>query len=466
MNIPKVKSIPKWTQLPSPNIFSNCQLSMQLGVDQPEIELRQQMESLQIELDLTRKEYTKNMQQIQKFQTLLQDINEQIRDNLDERKTLTIITQELFELLQLHCCQIELYNPCLTSATVTYEYSSSLPYCQGLIRAIADFPQVYQDLLAKQIWESVEIVPGYQPSLQMMSQLACPIFDHQVIWGNIWLIRETETKFTELEISFLQQVANECAIALRQSQLNTKTKAQAKQIEKKERQKQEFIKHIAHELRKPITNISLAVQTLASLMNTKKILDQEMVFQLLQILNDECSRENKLLNDLLTFIYLQTNPEPPTLITIDFTAWLSAIVESFRYVTTCQQQHLQLNLPPAIPPISTDISDLEKIMILLLNQACQCTPPHKSITITTSLHPETIELKLNISGVEIPHNELSQVFQPFYNLPKYSSWQAQNTGLELALVKTMVQRLQGLIHVVTANSNITFIMQFPLQPVF
>ncbi|WP_207765393.1 HAMP domain-containing histidine kinase [Cuspidothrix issatschenkoi] len=53
-----------------------------------------------------------------------------------------------------------------------------------------------------------------------------------------------------------------------------------------------------------------------------------------------------------------------------------------------------------------------------------------------------------------------------YNLPKYSSWQAQNTGLELALVKTMVQRLQGLIHVVSANSNITFIIQFPLQPVF
>ena len=68
--------------------------------------------------------------------------------------------------------------------------------------------------------------------------------------------------------------------------------------------------------------------------------------------------------------------------------------------------------------------------------------------------------------MEIPHNELSQVFQPFYNLPKYSPWQAQNTGLELALVKTMVQRLQGLIHVVSANSNITFIIQFPLQPVF
>ncbi|MFM6152963.1 MAG: sensor histidine kinase, partial [Sphaerospermopsis kisseleviana] len=149
-----------------------------------------------------------------------------------------------------------------------------------------------------------------------------------------------------------------------------------------------------------------------------------------------------------------------------FSHWLSTVVESFRDVTTCQQQHLHLDIPLAIQPISTDISDLEKIITLLLNEACQCTPPKQSITITTCLHLQTIELKINISGVEIPHHQISQIFQPFYNLPKYSSWQAQNTGLELALVKTMVQRLQGLIHVVSINSNITFVIQFPLQPVF
>jgi hypothetical protein len=52
------------------------------------------------------------------------------------------------------------------------------------------------------------------------------------------------------------------------------------------------------------------------------------------------------------------------------------------------------------------------------------------------------------------------------NDPKHSSWQAQNTGLELILVETMVQRLHGLIHVASANNRITFIMQFPLRLVF
>ncbi len=465
MNLNQVKSIPKWTQSPSSPIFCS-EVSMQLDLGTSEVQLQQQVHHLQIQLELERQEHTKNLQQIQKFQALLQYITEQIRDSLDDRKLLTIITQELVDLLALNRCQIELYNLCLTSATVTYEYSYSLPHCQGLTREIADFPQIYQSLLQRQIWQSVEIMPGYHSSLQLVSQLACPIFDNQEVLGNIWLIRETEASFGELEIYFLQQIANKCAIAIRQSQLYAKTKSQAKEIQKKELHKYEFIKHLAQELRTPITNISLAIQTLESLVTPVGILDPEIVSQLLQILHNECGRENKLLKDILAFTYLKNHPEPPTLITIDFANWLSPIVESFRDVTSCQQQHLHLDIQTEIPAISTDITELEQIITLLLNQACQCTPPGKSITVTAGLNADTVELKVSISGVEIPHHELLQVFQPFYRIPKYSSWQAQNTGLELILVKTMVQHLNGSIHVCSANSQVTFIMQFPLRPVF
>ena len=465
MNLNQVKSISKWTQLPSSPIFCS-EVSMQSGVDISAAQLQQQVEYLQIQLELERQEYIQKIQQIQKFQELLQYITEQIRDSLDDRKILTIITQKLVDLLSLNRCQIEFYNSCLTSTTVAYEYGSTLAHFEDLTIKIADFPQIYQSLLQKQIWQSVEIVPGHYSSLQLMSQLACPIFDNQDILGNIWLIRHTEAKFGELEIAFLQQIANKCAIAIRQSRLYAKTKAQIKEIETREHHQNEFIKHLSQELRTPITNISLAVQTLENLMTPAGILDREIVSQLVQILDDECGRENKLLNDLLSFAYSPNHPEPPTLITIDFATWLSPIVESFRDVTNCQQQQLHLDISTEIPPLSTDITDLEKVITLLLNQACQCASAGQSITITADLNADTVELKFSISGVEIPHHELSQVFQPFYRIPKHSSWQAQNTGLELALVKTMVQRLNGWIHVLSANSHITFIMQFPLLPVF
>ena len=160
MNLNQVKSIPKWTQLPSPSIFC-AEVSMQLSIDTSVAQLQQQVEYLQIQLESERQEHLQEIQQIQKFQTLLQHITEHIRDSLDDRKILTIITQELVDLLQLNRCQIELYNPCLTYATVTYEYSASLPYFQNLTTKIADFPRIYQSLLQKQIWQSIEIVPGH-----------------------------------------------------------------------------------------------------------------------------------------------------------------------------------------------------------------------------------------------------------------------------------------------------------------
>ncbi|MFO0143479.1 MAG: ATP-binding protein [Aphanizomenon sp.] len=461
MNLNRFKSIPKWTQLPSSPIFC-LEASPVDCIDSSVVQLQQQMEYLKIQLELERQEYSRKIQQIQKFQGLLQYITEQIRDSLDDQQILTIVTQELVNLLSLNRCQIELYNLSLTAATITYEYSSSLPQFQGLTTIIADFPQIYQSLLQKKIWQSVEIIPGHYSNLQFMNQLACPIFDHQSIFGNIWLIQHKEAKFGELEISFLQQIANQCAIAIRQSQLSTKTKSQVKEIAKQEHHHHEFIKHLSQELCTPITNINLAAQTLEILIKPGKILDPEIASHLLQILYHECGRENKLLNDLLNFTYLKTHPKAVTLISIDFPTWLFPIVESFRDVTNCQQQHLYLDISTEIPPLFTDITNLEKIITLLLNQACQCTPPGQSITLTADLKADTVELKVSISGMEIPDHELSQIFQPFYHIPKHSSWQAQNTGLELVLVKTMVQHLNGFIDVHSSNSSITFTIQFPL----
>lgn len=419
---------------------------MQLDIDTP---------------DLEKQESTQQLQQIQRFQELLQYLTEAIRDGLDDDKLFTIITQKLVDLLQLNCCQIEFYNPCITATIITYEYSSILPIYQGLTREIADFTQIYQSLLQKQIWQSLEIVPTYNSILELVSQLACPIFNHQEIFGNIWIIKVSETQFTPLEISFIQQIANKCAIVIRQSQLLAKTKSYIKEIENQKRQKYQFIKQISQELRTPITNINLAIQTLESLITPANNLNAEIVNHLLQILYNECERENKLLEDILTLAYFKINPQPPTFMTINLLNWLPPIIQPFRDVTNCQQQYLYLDIPAEIPALSTDIQDLEQIITLILNQACQCTPQNQSITVTAHLNAEMIELKVNMSGVEIPESELSQVFEPFYCIPKHSPWQAQNTGLELTLIKTMVQRLNGLINVTSTNNQTALIMKFP-----
>lgn len=356
------------------------QLATQFGIAARQAELRQQIKDLKAKLELQKQKHKNQLQQVRNFEALVRRMTEQIRDSLDESQVLQTLTQELAELLNLDRCQIELYSTCQTLVTITYEYSINLPRCQGLTKKIADRLEVYQPLLQKQPLQFLEIVPGWQPKLLVMSQMACPIFDTQGILGNIWLTRPTQEAFDEFEIELVQQVASECAIAIRQAQLYKQNQAQVKELEKCDRLKNQFLRNLSQELRTPITSISLAVQTLESVLTPAEILEIEIVPQLLQILHNECARENKLINDLLTLTYLEAEPDPPTLIAIDLQSWLHPIVESFRDLTTCQRQQLNLSVDPALPLLETDITDMERIITELLNHVCKYTPAGESVT--------------------------------------------------------------------------------------
>jgi PAS domain S-box-containing protein len=437
------------------------QLATQIGIALQQAKLHQQIKDLKAKIELEKQKHINQLQQVQNFEALVRRMTEQIRDSLDETQVLQTLTQELAQLLHLDRCQIELYSTCQTLVTITYEYSINLPQYQGLTRQIVDRLEVYQPLLQKQPLQFLEIVPGWQPKLLVMSQMACPIFDTQGILGNIWLTRPSQEGFDEFETSLVQQVANECAIAIRQAQLYKQTQAQVEELEKRDRLKNQFLRTLSQELRTPITSISLAVQTLESVLTPAEISEIEIVPQLLQILHNECGRESKLINDLLTLTYLEAEPDPPTLIAIDFQSWLYPIIESFRDLTNCQRQQLNLTVDHALPLLETDITDLERIVTELLNHACKYTPAGESITVSAHLRGDAVELNITNSGIELTSNELSRIFEPFYHLSKHDPWKHSGTGLELALVQKMVRHLGGSIYVESAAGQTTFTVKFP-----
>ncbi|WP_392533051.1 GAF domain-containing protein [Nostoc sp. C117] len=438
------------------------QIATQIGIAVQQAELHQQLEDFRVQMELHKQKHINQLQQVRNFEALVRQMTEQIRDNLDESQVLQTVTQELAQLLNLDGCQIELYSTCQTLVKITYEYTTNLPQSLGLARQIADRPEIYQPLLQKQPLQFLEIVPGWQPTLLVIAKMACPIFDTQGILGNIWLTRPTQEAFDEFETRLVQQIANECAIAIRQGQLYQKNQAQVKELEKRDRLKNEFLRNLSQELRTPITSISLAAQTLESVLTPKEILDIEIVPQLLQILHNECARESKLINDLLTLTYLEAEPDPPTLIAIDLQTWLQPIVESFRDLTNCQRQHLKLTVDRTLPLLETDITDLERIVTELLNHACKYTPAGEYITVSAELRVDQVELKITNSGIELTSSELSQIFEPFYHLSKHDRWKHSGTGLELALVQKMVRHLGGLIDVESAAGQTSFTVKLSL----
>ncbi len=446
------------------------QLATQVGIAVQQAELYQRVQQLNTHLESQVQERTQKLQQALNFEASVRRITEKLRDSLDESHILETATQELAQTLKVQQCKIELYNGDHTLATIAYEYPIP-PDTQPVSRRIGDFPELYAQLLQRQPlqfveWSPVTLLNTVHTPLdqgERKNYLACPIFDDQGVLGNLWLTRPCDRAFDAFEVGLVQQIANECAIAIRQAWLYEASQSQVRELEKLNRLKDEFLKTVSHELRTPIASINLATQTLDSVLQQRDVEKHQVtVNRLLQVLQDECQRESRLINDLLTLTYLDAGTEPLTIDEIDLSNWVLHIIESFQDSIQSHDLTLTVDMPSDFPPLHSDATDLERILSELLNNACKYTPQGGSIAVSAHLTPQqAIAIQVCNSGIEIAADELSRIFDKFYRIPTSDPWKYGGTGLGLALVKKLAARIGGEIQVASADDKTTFTLVLP-----
>ncbi|WP_448561022.1 GAF domain-containing protein [Trichothermofontia sp.] len=452
-----------------PEVSLLQQLATQVGIAVQQAELYQRVQQLNTHLESQVQERTQKLQQALNFEASVRRITEKLRDSLDEGHILETATQELAQTLKVQHCKIELYNGDHTLATIAHEYPLTPDHKSGP-RRVGDFPELYEQLLQRQPLQFVEWSPttpadgGHTQLIEgRKNHLACPIFDDQGVLGNLWLDRPCDQPFDTFEVGLVQQIANECAIAIRQARLYEAAQSQVRELEKLNRLKDEFLKTISHELRTPIASINLATQTLDSILQQNELKKhQTTVKRLLQVLQEECQRESRLINDLLTLTYLDAGTEPLTIDEIDLSHWLLHIIESFNDSIRSHELTLTVDIPPDLPPLYSDATDLERILSELLNNACKYTPQGGALSVSACLTPQdTITIQVSNSGIEIAAAEQSRIFDKFYRIPTNDPWKYGGTGLGLALVKKLVARLGGDIQVASADCKTTFTLVLP-----
>ena len=440
------------------------QLATQVGIAVQQAEHHQQIQSLNVYLEQKVAKRTAKLQRSFQFESLIRNITEKVRDSLDEAQILYTVTQEVGQVLNIERCKIELYSHDRTKATIAYEYATNSLMCQGRTRLVADFPELYQQLLQKQSLQFAERIPLLSPIKNQVTRLVCPICDNRGILGNLWLLRPKEEVFDEFEIRLVQQVANQCAIAIRQARLYEKAKVQVEELEKLNALKDDFLKTISHELRTPMSSIQLASETLERLLEKEIGVRQSATFtKVLDIFRSSCQRQNQLVDDLLTLCYIDAKKEILEFKWIDLAIWIKAIAQTFYERTNFQQQKLVIDIPPELPSLKSDISSIKRILSELIDNACKYTPAGGTIKLSALANENYIQIIVSNLGIEIPPAEQERVFDKFYRIPNCDPWQYGGTGIGLALVKKLLEPLQGTIKLHSGFNQTTFTLQFPLD---
>jgi len=442
------------------------QLATQIAIAIQQSELYQQVQALNISLELQVQERTAQLQQSLEFEALLKRITDQVRDSLDEEKILRNVVKELAITMNADCCDTAIYNSDRTVTTIKYEYNQQDGFIpRNLACVIADSPDsnLYVQLFQGHYCHFCLIDKNYfRPDQPRKATLASPMMDDQGILGDIWLFKAAHKTFNELEVRLVQQVANQCAIALRQSRLYQTAQAQVQELERLSQLKDDFLSTVSHELRSPMTNIKMATQMLEVRLAPLGILadDSGSISRYFKVLREEGQREIMLINDLLDLARLDAGTEPLNLTSIDLQICITRLAETFIERTRQQQQGFVICLPETLPPFTTDLSSLERILAELLHNACKYTPSGETITVSAQVRSDIVEICVSNSGVEIPATECDRIFDKFYRIPNNDPWKHGGTGLGLALVKKLTERLGGTIHFESGCGRTTFVLEF------
>lgn len=429
---------------------------------------------------------TLELQQALSCEWALKHVSDQVRDSLDQHQIMQTTVETLAGALESQCCDAILYNADHTSSVICYQWAQpGLEVTQGQTFYMADFPELYNQLQQRMCFAVCPLEPS--PLQRHAAILACPIFDETVdqvgILGDLWLYRETHSSFGEAEVRLVQQVANQCAIALRQAKLYAAAQTQVQELERLNQLKDDFLSTISHELRTPIASMKMMMNLINTLMchgctaaddhfQASERLHQ--IAEYLEILQRECDRELKLVEDLLNLQHIEAGTYVATPITIHLQDLLPHLVEPFELRTQNQQQALEIKVEADLPTLYLDPFVINRVVTELLSNACKYTPAGGSIQVTAEVVTEPIvdtlahglEITVTNTGVEIAPEEQSRIFDKFYRIPNNDPWKYSGTGLGLALVKKLVEYMNGAIAVTSANQQTSFTLQFaaPAMP--
>ncbi|MBW4580526.1 MAG: HAMP domain-containing histidine kinase [Tildeniella nuda ZEHNDER 1965/U140] len=278
---------------------------------------------------------------------------------------------------------------------------------------------------------------------------------------------------------------------------------QANEQEQLKQLKDDFLSSISHELRSPLTNIKMATQMLKVLFQqddergvmmsnrlepeawsastnsrqlslAHKALGESSLASLktrmmhyIKILECECDRETRLLNNLLDLQQLDAGVYGFSTAVIYLQDSLPNVIQPFLEYIAQQQQCLEVHGIENLPAITTEPLSLERLLSELLNNACKFTPPGGKILIAAELQPpenegvQMLQLTVTNTKVEISDREIPQIFERFYRIPHSDRWKHSGTGLGLALVKKLVEHLGGSIAVESGCGQTCFTLTIP-----
>ena len=226
----------------------------------------------------------------------------------------------------------------------------------------------------------------------------------------------------------LREANEKLVIATLQAQTATE------EAERANRDKEQFLAMLAHELRNPLAPIGNA---LAILRRTASA-DPKLTW-VHDIIKRQVDHLTRLLNELLEVsrltsgkVVLKTRP-------IEISETMRFAVEASRPLIRGRRQHLSVDFPPQPLVVDGDPTRLVQIFSNLLHNAAKYTPEGGSINFSAERQAEAVVLRVTDNGCGIAAETLPHIFDLFTQEGRSLDHAQGGLGIGLTVVRSLVE---------------------------
>jgi two-component system sensor histidine kinase KdpD len=209
-----------------------------------------------------------------------------------------------------------------------------------------------------------------------------------------------------------------------------------------ERLKSALLDAIAHDFRTPLTSMKAAVTSLLS----PARLDDDQRQELLNIINEECDRLNRLVGEAAEMARLEAGEVKLQLIPIPVDDLIAASLDVCKGPLGNRPVHIDVKNHRLA--IRADLARAREVLVHLIENANLYSSPDQPITISAEEKGEFVLFNVADHGPGIGDTELALIFDKFYR-GSDQRYRVQGTGMGLPIAKAIVEAHGGTISVLS-----------------
>ncbi len=277
------------------------------------------------------------------------------------------------------------------------------------------------------------------------SLIAIPLITKDKVLGVLEVINKQVGVYTDEDQELLEVLGSQAAVAIENTRLF---------------QQSDLISEFVHEIRTPLS----ALRTASYLLDRADITSQQQA-ALTKTVHLETQRLNEMANSFLDLARLESGRVSFQPSEVD----LSTLIEEACQVILPQAQEraitVHIQAPVDLPKVSVDRNKIKQVILNLLSNAVKYNLSGGRIQVTANATPNEVTIAVSDTGIGIPPEAMSRLFQKFYRVPG-SEKVASGTGLGLSICKQIVLAHGGHMEVQSSDDHgTTFTVHLPkLQP--